>query len=485
MSDVRSKDPIAEAFERLCARDGARPLVLGPDSAATVAEVDGLACAAQALLDDARLEAGTPVGVRAADGPGFLAALLACLRAGHPAVLLEAGATADETARLFATLDLAGLLAVATASPRGAADLTWQGRPMGPGAASARPLPAGTSVIKLTSGSTGTAQGVAVSSEALLADDRTLRDAMRIGPEDRILAMIPWAHSYGLSSLVVPALAHGIPLVMPESGSPFGALAAAARCGVTVFPTVPAWAAALLNLAEPPPLPDTLRLILTAGAPLRPEIAGDFRLRFGRRIHVFYGATECGGIAYDRDGGAAERGTVGEPLTGVRVTLEPVAGGSASGGRVVVESAAVGLAILPEGSPRLGSGRFASEDLAEMSGGEIRLTARLDDLINVRGRKVNPREVERAIAQMEKVDEVVVHGVDRTPVGEPTVRAVVASRHSQVTSEAVIAWCRARLSGYKVPRSVVLVPSIPRTPRGKIDRAALERLSPPAAWPHE
>jgi acyl-CoA synthetase (AMP-forming)/AMP-acid ligase II len=485
VSGTRLKDPIAEAFERLCARDGARPLVLGPDRAATVAEVDGLACAAEALLVQARLDPGTPVGVRAADGPGFLAALLACLRAGHPAALLEAGATTDETTRLIATLDFAGLLAVATAWPRGAADLTWQGRPKQAGAAGFRPLPAGTSVIKLTSGSTGTAQGVAVSSEALLADDRTLRDAMRIGTEDRLLAMIPWAHSYGLSSLVVPALAHGIPLVMPESGSPFGALAAAARCRVTVCPTVPAWAAALLILAEPPPLPDTLRLIVTAGAPLRPEIAGDFRLRFGRRIHVFYGATECGGIAYDRDGGAAERGTVGEPLTGVRVTLEPVEGGGATGGRVVVESAAVGLAIVPGGSPRLGSGRFASEDLAEMHGGEIRLIARLDDLINVRGRKVNPREIERAIAAMEQVEEVVVHGVARTPGGDHAVRAVVASRNSQVTAEAVIAWCRARLSGYKVPRSVVLVPSIPRTPRGKIDRAALERLSPPAAWPHD
>jgi long-chain acyl-CoA synthetase len=340
-------------------------------------------------------------------------------------------------------------------------------------------------VIKLTSGSTGAAQGVAISSAALLADDRTLREAMRIGAEDRILAMIPWAHSYGLSSLVVPALAHGIPLVMPENGSPFGALASASRWRVTVCPTVPAWAAALLNLAEPQPLPDTLRLILTAGALLRPDLAGEFRARFGRRIHVFYGATECGGIAYDRDGGAAERGTVGEPLPGVRVTLEPVVGGGASCGRVMVQSAAVGLGILPEGSPRLGSGRFASNDLAEMRGGEIRLTARLDDLINVRGRKVNPREVERAIAAMEQVEDVVVHGVDRTPAGEPAVRAVVASRNSRVTAQAVIAWCRARLSGYKVPRSVVLVPSIPRTPRGKIDRAALERLSPPAAWPHD
>jgi long-chain acyl-CoA synthetase len=485
VSGARSKDPIAEAFERLCARDGARPLVFGPGRAATLAEVDGLARAAEALLAQARLEPGAPVGVRAADGPGFLAALLACLRAGHPAALLEAGATADETARLITTLDLAGLLAVATAWPRGAADLTWQDRPTRPGADGAHPLPAGTSVIKLTSGSSGAAQGVAVGSEALLADDRALREAMQINLEDRILAMIPWAHSYGLSSLVVPALAHGIPLVMPESGSPFGTLASASRWRVTVCPTVPAWAAALLNLAEPPPLPDTLRLILTAGALLRPEIAGDFRLRFGRHIHAFYGATECGGIAYDRDGGAAERGTVGEPLTGVQVTLEPLEGGGANGGRVVVESAAVGLAILPEGSARLGSGRFASNDLAEMRGGEIRLTARLDDLINVRGRKVNPREVERAIAAMEQVEDVAVHGVHRTRTGDPAVRAVVASRNSQVTAEAVIAWCRARLSSYKVPRSVVLVPSIPRTPRGKIDRTALERLSPPAARPHD
>lgn len=472
-----------EAFDRLCARDGARRLVLRPDRAATVAEVDGLARAAQATLVAARLEPGTAVGVRAAGGPGFLAALLACLRAGHPAALLDAGATADETARVISTLDLAGLLAVAVASPRDATDVTWQGRSTPRDDRDARPLPAGTSVIKLTSGSTGAAQGVAVGSEALLADDQALRQAMRIGPDDRILAMIPWSHSYGLSSLVVPALAHGIPLVMPENGSPFGALAAASGCGVTVVPTVPAWAAALLKLSDPPSLPETLRLILTAGAPLKPEVADTFRSRFHHRIHVFYGATECGGIAYDRDGGAAERGTVGEPLPGVRVTLEPCDAGSANGGRVVVESAAVGLAILPEGSAHLGSGRFVSGDLAEMCGPEIRLTARLDDLINVRGRKVNPREVERAIAAMDQVEDVVVHGVDRTAGGDPAVCAVVASRSGQVTAEAVITWCRARLSSYKVPRAVVLVPAIPRTPRGKLDRAALERLSTAAPGP--
>ncbi|HET9228029.1 MAG TPA: hypothetical protein VFR31_15240 [Thermoanaerobaculia bacterium] len=50
-------------------------------------------------------------------------------------------------------------------------------------------------------------------------------------------------------------------------------------------------------------------------------------------------------------------------------------------------------------------------------------------------------------------------------------RAVVAS--DSLTAEEVVAWCRPRLSPHKVPRSVVLVPELPRTSRGKLDRGAL------------
>ena len=93
----------------------------------------------------------------------------------------------------------------------------------------------------------------------------------------------------------------------------------AAACGATVFPTVPAYLQALLRMSQPPPWPASLRLCLTAGAPLPPATAAQFREFSGRPVHVFYGASECGGICYDRSGDAGERGTVGTPVEGVSI----------------------------------------------------------------------------------------------------------------------------------------------------------------------
>ncbi|HEX2252353.1 MAG TPA: fatty acid--CoA ligase family protein, partial [Thermoanaerobaculia bacterium] len=352
----------------------------------------------------------------------------------------------------------------------------WELVPLAPeaegdGDAETHQVPPGTAIIKLSSGSTGAARGIATPMEALLADDRALTATMGITPQDRLLSAIPFSHSYGLSSLVVPALTRGTLLVLPGEEGPFGPLAAAAHAGATVFPTVPAYLGGLARLADPPPLPPSLRLVLSAGAPLPPETSRRFRERYGQPVHVFYGASESGGICYDREGSAAERGTVGTPVEGVSVTLEEE-------GRVVVRSPAVALGYLPGEGRRLGGGRYATDDLACWRDGELALVGRLNDLINVKGRKVNPKEVERVLSDLGAVDEVHVLPAPGGDQREQIVRAVIACRPGTLHAEDVLSWCREHLADHKVPRSVILVDDLPRTDRGKVDRAALASLVP-------
>jgi acyl-CoA synthetase (AMP-forming)/AMP-acid ligase II len=232
---------------------------------------------------------------------------------------------------------------------------------------------------------------------------------------------------------------------------------------------------------------------------------------------VFYGASECGGICYDREGGAAERGTVGAPVDGVEVELVGVelvemelvaaelvtvemavetAGRAAGGGegRVAVRSPAVAAGYLAGGrleeGGRLAGGRYLTDDVAAWSHGELALVGRLNDLINVKGKKVNPREVERVLGELAAVEEVVVTA-SAGDCREPVVRAVIACRPGTLSPEQVVAWCRQRLAEHKVPRSVLLVDELPHTVRGKLDRAALvglaprERLEAPAAGHRE
>jgi acyl-CoA synthetase (AMP-forming)/AMP-acid ligase II len=478
-AEPMSRDPIVHAFELLARRDPLAPLVVSPQRRATVGDVDALARAAAGRLAERPCEPGTIAGLAAANGPGFLASLLALRRAGLAALLLDARTPETEALRVLSALGAPVLLRCPSGWPEGPSGWTLAEVPGRERTAAAPAILPGTAVVKLTSGSTGAPRGIATPAEALIADDDALTATMGLRPEDRLLTTIPLSHSYGLSSLVLPALTRGAVLVVPEESGLYDPLAAAARTGATFFPTVPAHLEALVRMSEPPTRPASLRLVITAGAPLGATTAARFRDIFGLPVHVFYGSSECGGICYDREGGAAERGTVGSPVEGVRVSLEPVGGGPADGeeGIVTVESAAVALGYVPDADERLAGGRFRAGDLAAWSNGELALRGRLDDLVNVKGKKVNPREVEGVIARLPGVDEAAVLGVPLPGRHGEALRAVVACRPGRLAAEEIVAWCRAQLSAHKVPRSVLVVEALPRNARGKLDRGALLALS--------
>jgi long-chain acyl-CoA synthetase len=468
---LTSRDPILHAFDLLARRDPLAPLAVSPERRATVGGVEALACAAGCRLAERALAPGTIVGLAAANGPGFLASLLALRRAGLVALLLDAQTPEAEALRILQTLGAPALLRCPAGWPSGPAGWSLLEAPR-ESTAPDRPIFPGTAVLKLTSGSTGAPRGIATSAEALMADDHALTATMGLSAADRLLTTIPLSHSYGLSSLALPALVRGAVLVIPEESSLYDPFVTAGQTGATFFPTVPAYLDALVRMAGPPPRPASLRLVIAAGAPLSAATSARFHETFGVPVHVFYGASECGGICYDREGGAAERGTVGSPVEGVRVTLEE--------GVVTVESAAVARGYFPDPDDRLGDGRFRAGDLAVWRHGELALQGRVDDLVNVKGKKVNPREVEGVLARLTGVEEAAVLGVPARGGSGEVLRAVVACRPGRLTAEEIVAWCREHLSAHKVPRSVILVESLPRNPRGKLDRAALVALGPRA-----
>jgi long-chain acyl-CoA synthetase len=462
-------DPILEAFTRLARQRPEATLVLARDGAITAARLEAMSRHAERALAALEIPPGAPVAVRGPNGAGFLAAFVAARRAGHPVVLLDHRAVGPEVERSTRRFGLRALLCAA----RGDGEPIEVARLAGP---ELDPPPPGTAVVKLTSGSSGEARGVATTAAALAHDDRSLRASMGISADDRLLALVPFAHSYGLSSLLVPALTVGLTLVVPDDRGPFGALAAARRHAVTVLPTVPAYLVALLRLDRSDVLPPSLRLVISAGAALTPSVAQRFRRRFGLPVHAFYGASECGGITYDREGTAAEQGAVGEPVDGVTLELEPVDDlPPEQGRRVVVRSAAVATGYWPAAEARLDAGRYRTGDLAVVTASGLALVGRLNRLIHVRGSKVSPLEVERVIAQLPAVDDVSVQGVVDPGSGDEIVRAVVASGNG-VTADEVTRWCRQRLADFKIPRRVVVLRELPRTARGKLDRRRLEGL---------
>jgi long-chain acyl-CoA synthetase len=429
-----------------------------------------MAGAVVALLRSGGLEPPAVVGLSAANGPAFLASLVALRRAGLGVVLLDSAPPDAELRRIAGHLGARFLLKAASGWPEGLEDFRLE--PIAAGEARA-PETVSAPLIKVTSGSTGAPRGVSCSAENVCADEAALYATMGLRQNDVILAAIPLAHSYGFSSVALPALLRGLPIAVPDGSSPLAPLDTARQAAVSFFPTVPAYLQGIVALRRRELWPSSVRLVISAGALLPPPTAEAFREIYGQPVHTFYGASECGGICYDRDGGAAVRGCVGTPVAGVGVHLDPARGHRGDEGAVVVTSDAVAADYVPEPDPRLGGGTFRTADRGAWDGGELRLRGRLDSLINVKGRKVDPGEVERVLVELDGVLDVAVLGVPSRHEGNETVRAVVACRPGTLTVGEVVAFCRSRLAEHKVPRSVRLVARIPRTARGKVDHGAL------------
>ncbi|MGZ8867970.1 MAG: class I adenylate-forming enzyme family protein, partial [Thermoanaerobaculia bacterium] len=332
---------------------------------------------------------------------------------------------------------------------------------------SGRPaLPSHARLLKLTSGSTGTPKGIVTTEANLVADCTNICATMGIAPHDLNLGAIPFSHSYGFSNLVTPLILQGTAAVFSNDYLPQSLIELANRHRCTVAPLIPMVFEHLATAAHGSF--ESIRTFISAGAPLSASTSRKFRERFGIDIHSFYGCSECGGITYDRRGAAVERGTVGKPLDGVTLTADAK--------RLAVRSGSVAAGYLFDADTfrPFADGAFVTDDLVEQREDEIALIGRASDLINTAGKKVNPREVEAVLLQIEGVSEAKVYGEPAGARGEVVAAAIVAT--PDVTREAVREFCRARLSPHKVPRIVKLIDQMPVDERGKVKRAALAAL---------
>src|SRR5690606_30179276 len=173
------QDPIVGAFAGLLARDPDAVCVRSVEQRATRRDVDALAQVVANRLQRAGLAPGATVALAAPNGPGFLGGLLGCLMARHPVVLLD-----DEVARREGpqAAESLGATALLTCAAWPSTRAPYVLRPL-PNAVS-RALPQGTTVLKMTSGSTGTPRAVAFDSQALMADCTQLARTMLIPPAD-------------------------------------------------------------------------------------------------------------------------------------------------------------------------------------------------------------------------------------------------------------------------------------------------------------
>lgn len=322
--------------------------------------------------------------------------------------------------------------------------------------------------IKRTSATTSVARHVAFTAEQLAADPANIVSTMGLRPEWPNIGVISLAHSYGFSNLVLPLLLHGIPLRLVGSPLPEAVRKACADAPCTLAGVPALWrvwhdANAILP---------AVKLAISAGAPLPAPLEDEVFQSAGIKIHNFLGASESGGIAYDRSSVPRTEGAmVGTALENVSLC--------ASDNMLEVRGQAVGETYWPEPRPELQSGVFRASDLVEFQGDQLFIRGRASDVIHIAGRKVAPEEIERALMKHPDVRECLVLDLPR-PGLENQIAAVIVGNEKSLDS------IRSRLAelvpAWQMPRHWRFVESLGHNERGKVSRAQWrEKLIAPKA----
>lgn len=315
--------------------------------------------------------------------------------------------------------------------------------------------------LKLTSSTTGPARMVGLSGSQMAADAEQIVATMGLHEGSPNLGVISLAHSYGFSNLVLPLLLHGIPLILLPSPFPAAVFQEASQWSDVSLPAVPAlWQA----WADGGKLPSSIRLAISAGAPLPVELERLLFERDGIKVHNFLGASECGGIAYDRTPEPRSDWTVaGTAMSGVNLRVS-------DDGCLEVQSPSVAETYYPDSDDRLCGGVYRSGDLAAIdSHGQVRLLGRSTDLINVAGRKVGPETIEVHLREHPAVADVLVFSVPETGGRNESIVATVALKYP-VSELELRDFLGRSLPSWQLPRRWWFIDEIPADVRGKRSR---------------
>jgi long-chain acyl-CoA synthetase len=455
---MKPKDKLPERWEAILAQKGDAPAILN-----TRGEV---VCSFKQIEDRARdfeskvdgFEPGDVLAVQIGNHENWPSILIACSRRQVVVLPLEQSIADQQRDAALKVCHASAIVEKATTIRKiDDQPVKWSGQTP--------------SLLKLTSGTTAEPQVIRFRSEQLLADCDQICETMGISDVDLNFGVIPVSHSYGFSNLLTPVIGRGVPMVLSRDRTPRAVLDDIARTNATAFPGMPVFYQAFCEMTDVPRLPK-MRLCISAGAPLPLAIAKKFRERFGLSIHSFYGASECGGICYDRDAKLEVEGFVGAPMKDVDLEMiDP----NARSSQIRVRTAAAGDGHFPESNEeKVGNGVFIPDDLLVRDGDGFKIVGRVSDLINVAGKKVSPAEIEQVLVRFRGVRQAIAFGRPAAAGlrNEEVAACVVADVDCE---DELLEFCRRELSAWQVPRKIFILDSMPANERGKISRRELAR----------
>lgn len=338
----------------------------------------------------------------------------------------------------------------------------------------------GPAIIAHTSGSTGVPKGVVHSRSSLHHSTEASVELVAMTADDRLLEFrdLSWLSPQVLT--IAATVATGATAVLAPTFSRGQFFDWLEGHEITVAVGVPSVINMLLEEADGAPVPPGrfphLRFMTSSTAPLTVERHERFEAHYGIEILQLMGMSEAGWIAGNRPG-RRKVGTVGPAAPHQRVRVvdeqgEPVPAGVE--GEIVVGGAQVAMGYLREGEivPIDDRDVLPTGDLGRLDDdGYLTVTGRKKDLINRGGVNISPKEVADALLTHPAVVEAAVVGVPDPIYGEEVAAFVVLAGAAE--ADELVEHCRARVSPYKLPRTVDELDRLPTTDRGKLDHGAL------------
>lgn len=351
---------------------------------------------------------------------------------------------------------------------------------------SARVRAADVADILFTSGTTGEPKGVLSTHEQNVRVFRTWSEVVGLTHTDRYLIVNPFFHSFGYKAGWLACLLQGATMYPLPAFDAARVLECIERERISVLPGPPTVYQSLLA-HDSLPRRDlaSLRLAVTGAASVPPVLVTRMRseLKF-KSVLTAYGLTESTGVVtvcpHDADDETVAT-RCGVPIPGVEVRCVDAQGNSVPAGEpgeVTVrgynvmrgyfeDPKATAQAIDREGWLHTGDVGVLDER------GYLRITDRIKDVFIVGGFNCYPAEIERLLCEHPAIAQVAVIGVPDERLGEVGKAYVVLRPGAQAGSGELIAWARANMANYKVPRQVQIVAALPVNAAGKVQKFAL------------
>jgi long-chain acyl-CoA synthetase len=347
-------------------------------------------------------------------------------------------------------------------------------------------LPNDLAALMFTSGSTGKPRGVMISHQNIIANTDSIIEYLSLTCSDRIMAVLPFHYCFGTSLLHTHLRVGGSVVVDARFMYPEAVLQRMRATSCTGFAGVPSHFQILLRKSK---LARTtfpnLRYVQQAGGQLPSVFIEELRSALpDKQIFIMYGQTEATArLSYlppkmlDTKLGSVGKGIPGVTLRVLDDTGRPIKPGET--GEIVAEGANVALGYWrdeEESSRSFRSGKLYTGDLATVDeDGFIFIVDRAKDFLKCGGKRVSCRYVENILLEYKELLEAAVVGTPDEVLGEAAVAyAVLRDPRSGITPERLLLYCRQKLSPQFVPKSIVIVSSLPKNSSGKVLKPVLK-----------